>query len=284
MPPNHQPPVPPPSSTTVTFLGTGTSVGVPVIGCDCLVCTSGNPRNTRTRCSLLVESVQTTVLIDSGPDLREQALREGLRKVDAVLYTHAHLDHIAGFDELRAFCWHRDTPLPLHAGPKTHAAFRQMFPWAFTHNNPGYVRPTQVELDGPFTIGDLHIVPVPVDHAGIETFGYRFRFPHGQSMAYLPDVKTIPASSLDLLQDLDVLIIDALRHTEHATHMSVTEALTACRQLRPGQAVFTHLSHEIDIDTIELPDNAILATDGLKLTFAPDGSCPMFQPSSTAPK
>lgn len=265
---------------TATLLGTGTSVGVPVIGCDCAVCTSGDPRNSRTRCSLHIQTGEVSILIDTSPDLREQALRENLRSIDAVVYTHAHLDHVAGFDELRAFCWHRDDPLPLFAGPDSLAALQRMYPWAFENAERSYVRPAPVVIDGPFTIGDLSLTPVPVEHAGIECYGFRIDLPDGQSFAYLCDVKTIPTKSIDLLQNLDLLVLDALRPNPHPTHMALDESLAAIDLLAPRQTIFTHLAHELDYEQTcaQLPENMTLARDGLRFHFPPDASCAIVDP------
>lgn len=270
--------------STAILLGSGTSVGVPVIGCDCAVCKSDDPRNVRTRCGLFVQSPQTSFLIDSGPDLREQALREDLRHLDAVLYTHAHLDHVAGFDELRAFCWHRDDPLPLHAGPDTFAALQRMFPWAMENTQRSYVRPAVHVIDGPFPVGDVEAVPVPVEHAGVETLGFRLNLPEGRSLAYLSDVKSIPETSLELLAGLDVLVLDALRPAFHPTHMSLAESLEVVARLQPAQAVFTHLGHEIDYASVSatLPGGVTLARDGLRLLFREDEPCAMLHPSIPA--
>lgn len=269
------------AGTTVTFLGTGTSVGVPVIGCDCKVCTSLDPRNIRTRCALHVQSAHVSALIDTGPDLREQALREGLRVVDAVLYTHAHVDHVAGFDELRAFCWSRDEPLPLYAGPETHECLERMFPWAMKNTHRGYIRPEVRLVSGPFVLEDLLVTPVPVEHAKIETFGYRITVPGGNSFAYLPDVKRIPEASMALLEGLDVLIIDALRPRIHSTHMSIEESLAVVERLRPHQSIFTHLTHEVDFEheSALLPPGISFARDGLKLRFRDDSPCVMVEPA-----
>ena len=262
-----------------TFLGTGTSVGVPVIGCPCPVCTSDHPGNKRTRSSLHLTTPRVSVLVDTGPDLREQALRENLTALDAVLYTHPHLDHVAGFDELRAFCWHRESPLPLYAGPETMAVLEQMYPWAMTNTEAqNYVRPAPEVIDGPFTLDDLEVVPVPVQHATVETFGFRFNLPSGHSFAYLSDVKEIPDTSLTLLENLEVLAIDALRPTPHATHMSIAEALAVSDALQPKQTLLTHVTHDVDYPTAskELPDNVAFACDGLKLRFVEDSPCAMF--------
>ena len=218
-----------------------------------------------------------SVLIDTGPDLREQALRENLRAVDAVLFTHSHLDHVAGFDELRAFCWHREDPLPIYAGPETMEALTRMFPWAMSNTSRSYVRPAPHLIEGPFQISSLAVTPIPVLHPRVETFGYRFDLPTGHSLAYISDVKEIPSSSRALLPDLDVLIIDALRPRPHPTHMNVEEALATIADLKPSRAIFTHLAHEIDYRTatrdLGLPDSVSLARDGLKLRFEKGESC-----------
>jgi len=254
---------------SLTFLGTSTSTGVPVIGCPCAVCTSGDPRLIRTRSSIHLQTDEFSVLVDSGPDLREQALREGLKKVDAVLYTHAHLDHITGFDELRAFCWHRDAPLPLYGSPSCLAEIKRIFEWAFLPTNTygGYIKPDPIETSGPFKLGNLTITPVPVQHGSVETEGYRFDFPGTPSTAYLPDVKTIPESSRKLLENIDVLIIDCLHLREHPTHMSLDESLAAAEALEAEQVYLTHLSHELDVRTVQLPEHVQFSHDGLKLIF-----------------
>jgi len=257
--------------TSLTFLGTSTSTGVPVIGCRCDVCSSGDPRLTRTRSSIHIQTPEFSVLVDSGPDLREQALREKLDQVDAVLYTHAHLDHITGFDELRAYCWHRDAPLPLYGSSECLGEIKRIFSWAFLPTNiyRGYVKPDPIETDGPFTIGKLTVTPVPVNHGNVVTQGYRFDYPGTPSIAYLPDVKTIPEESWYLIEDIHVLIIDSLHRREHATHMNFTEAMETGHKLRAKNVYLTHLSHELDVNEAmdELPENFQFAYDGLKLNF-----------------
>lgn len=256
---------------SLTFLGTATSVGVPVIGCDCAVCQSSEPRNQRTRSSVLLRADGKTLLVDSGPDLRQQALREGLREIDAVLYTHAHLDHVAGFDELRAFCWKKGDPLPLYATPGCMATLRKMFGWAFFPERviQGYVRPAAREIDGPFFYGEIRITPLPVEHSDVETIGFLFEHPGCRSLAYLPDVKRIPDTTLDLIRGVGVLVVDALRRTDHATHFSLDEALDTVGELRPGETWLTHLSHDYDAakPMPELPANVALAWDGLRVSL-----------------
>ena len=254
---------------SLTLLGTGTSTGVPVIGCQCPVCTSPDPRNRRLRASALVRAGAVTVLVDSGPDLRAQALREGMQALDAVIYTHAHMDHVVGFDELRAFCWRKAGPLPLHATAQCMATLKTMFAWAFAPENiyKGYVKPDARLIDGPFFYRELKITPLPVDHAAVETTGFRFDYPGARSIAYLPDVKRIPPATMRLLRGVDVLVVDALRPQEHPTHFSLDEALGAIRQTEAGEAWLTHLGHENDHRLLEgrLPAGVRVAWDGLRI-------------------
>jgi phosphoribosyl 1,2-cyclic phosphate phosphodiesterase len=253
----------------LTFLGTGTSVGVPVIGCPCRVCHSQDPRDKRTRSSVHVRCGDISVLVDSGPDLRAQALREGLTKVDAVIYTHAHVDHVVGFDELRAFCWHRESPLPLHATPDTMDVLKRMFGWAFSTENVfrGYIKPDPRLIEGAFSVGELRIVPLPVQHANADTVGFLFEPPRGPRVAYIPDVKQVPAATMALLGGADILIIDALREQPHPTHLSTGEALAVIAECGAPQAWLTHLSHENPHAELEaiLPSGVQVAYDGLKI-------------------
>jgi phosphoribosyl 1,2-cyclic phosphate phosphodiesterase len=257
--------------TKLTILGSGTSVGVPVIGCPCPVCTSDDPRNRRTRSSIFLETDKVKLLVDTGPDLREQALREGLTDVDHVLYTHDHADHIVGFDEIRAFCWRREDALPIHGSAHTIASLERMFPWAFGNIARNYVRPDARPFEdfAAITLGDIEVLPLPVHHGASPTHGFRFQLPDGQRVAYLPDVKTIPPESREHLGDLSALIIDSLRPEPHPTHMSVSEALATASELAPAQTVLTHLTHDLDFApaSASLPPATGLAYDGLTIHF-----------------
>jgi phosphoribosyl 1,2-cyclic phosphate phosphodiesterase len=242
-----------------------------VIGCDCAVCTSDEPRNKRFRSSVVVRLGETTLLVDSGPDLRLQALREGLRKIDAVIYTHGHLDHVAGFDELRAFCWRMKEPLPLHATAGCMETLVKMFGWAFNPDRviEGYVRPDAKLIAGSFSYGDLRVTALPVEHATVETVGYLFEVPGKRSLAYLPDVKRIPDETMKLISGVEVLIVDALRTDPHPTHFSLNEALEAARAVGAGETWLTHLSHQYDARSFggDLPEGVALATDGQRISL-----------------
>lgn len=255
----------------VLFLGSGTSTGVPVIGCQCDVCLSDNPKNKRLRSSLLIQSETTTILVDSCPDLRQQALRHNLTAIDAVIYTHEHLDHTAGFDDMRAFCWRREDRLPLYAGTQCLVQLSRMYAWAFSPQNTykGYIRPDAHDHAGqPFTVGDIEITPVLVQHASVETYGYVFRH-GGKAFGYVPDIKELPAASAPLLQGLDALAMDALTTREHHTHLTVNQCTQLMQQLAPARGYLTHCGHAVDYDTAcaETPEFITPAYDGLEVVL-----------------
>ncbi len=259
----------------LTFLGTGTSMGVPTLGCDCAVCTSaispeGDSRNRRTRPSVLISWEDHNVLIDTGPDFHAQAIRAGIRRLDAVLYTHGHADHILGMDDLRPLSFHNPTSLPLYADEPTAATIERIFDYTFrTHNR--YATSARVTLNRlPSTPGaevvlfGAHFQRIPVTHGRQTITGYRFG-----SAAYLTDLNEIPEESIPLLADLDVLILDALRRQPHPTHSTLENSIKLVEQLKPRRAYFTHMSHDLDhaaTDAI-LPPHIRLAYDGLKITF-----------------
>lgn len=248
-----------------TFLGTATSVGVPVIGCRCEVCTSSNPKNKRTRSSALLETPTGNLLIDAGPDLRQQALREGMSELDGVFFTHAHLDHILGFDELRAFCFHREKELPFYGASETLAEIQRLFPWAYPPNKVprNYVRPQSIPITTTVELHGFKITPFDVIHGGTKTYGYRIDRPGGQSIAFASDVKEIPTASRALLKNLDHLAIDGLHYRGHATHLSISEAIQIATDLDAKHLHLTHFSHEVDhASEAELPENVTFAYDG----------------------
>jgi len=253
---------------TITFLGTGTSLGVPVIGCDCRICRSPDPRDKRTRASLHVAAAEYAWVIDTGPDFRGQALREGVRRVDAVVFTHSHSDHIMGLDDLRPFCF-GDKELPVYASAETMTDLVRVFFFAFNGKNrwPGYLRPLPHVIDGPFQLGETEIIPLPVLHGRTPVNGYLLR-QRGQALvAYLSDCKEVPAAVRTQIHGVRHLIVDALRYTPHPTHMNVDEALALAREVAPGQTWFTHLSHDVLHAEAEatLPAKVRIAFDGLKI-------------------
>lgn len=250
----------------LTFLGTGTSTGIPVIGCDCAVCASSDPRDTRLRTSVLVRIDDTTILIDTSPDLRAQILRTPAARIDAVLYTHAHADHTAGIDELRRFNVLQKERIPVWADNRTARDLQQRFAYAFDHTFSWFGGKPDLDLhvfgeNERFQIGGVEIQPVPVMHGTLPIVGFRI----GQ-MAYLTDMKSMSPPSIDLLRDLDVLILTALRKEPHPAHLNLSEALDVIAELKPKQVFLTHLAHEMgfhaDVSAI-LPENVRIAVDGL---------------------
>ena len=252
-----------PSMPEITFLGTGTSNGIPVIGCDCEVCRSADPRDRRTRTSALVRSDGHAILIDTATELRAQALAHDIRRVDAVLMTHAHADHTAGIDDLRRFNELQQAHIPVYANPGTAAALGERFAYTFTHIYPFYGgKPdlTLHEIDGPFDLFGRRVVPIPVLHGRLPILGFRF-----DDLAYITDAKDVPDTSLGLLDDLDVLVLNALRERSHPTHLSFSEAVEIIQIVRPRRAYLVHLSHETSHSRALslLPDGIEVAWDGL---------------------
>lgn len=254
---------------SLTFLGTGTSVGIPMIGCDCATCRSDDPRDKRLRSSIYLTSPEAAWVVDTGPDFRTQCLRENIRRVDAAVYTHPHMDHVTGFDDLRRFCIEEEAVLPIHAAPSCIAALERMYEHAFNGQNRyrGYLKPDPKPIDGPFHIGETLITPLPVKHGKVETFGYLFSR-HGRKLcAYLSDMKEPLPGTIELMQGVDTLIVDALRHTPHPTHMNFDEALYFRTLVQPRFTWFTHVQCEIkhSRDEALLPGDVKIAYDGLSL-------------------
>ena len=250
----------------ITFLGTGTSHGVPMIGCQCATCRSNDPRDQRTRPSVFIETDDGgAILIDAGPDLRAQALAHDITRVDAIVFTHGHADHILGLDEVRRYNHIMRRPMACFADAQTIDDIRRMFDYVFNPDAPKGGGLPQLELfrvTGPFCVGRQEIVPVPVLHGHRPILGLRFgRF------AYLTDCSAIPASSWPLLEDLDVVVLDALRESPHPTHFSIGEAMDAARRIGAGRTFFTHMCHDLPhaATCAKLPDGFALAYDGLQL-------------------
>lgn len=260
----------PHSPYTFTFLGTGASMGVPVVGCNCIVCTSQDPRNQRNRCSVLIRMPQGNLLIDTPPELRLQLLRAKVPYVHAVLFTHYHADHVMGLDDLRPMPRHLGKAVPMYCTHDVERSLRQMFYYAFAANVESLPAGFLPKLtfnnigDQPFTVLEETITPIELIHAHFPVLGFRIR-----DVAYCTDVNKIPRESWPKLEGLKVLILDALREKPHPGHFSIDEALEVVETVRPERAYFTHMSHELEHDETNrrLPENVQLAYDGLSFTF-----------------
>lgn len=254
----------------LVFLGTGTSVGVPAIGCGCAVCMSTNPRNQRTRCSVVFGLEDGNLLIDTPPDLRQQLLRERIGIIHAVLFTHEHADHIFGLDDLRLFQFYLGRPVPLYCEPIVEQRLRQSFDYAFNDRETTHVGAVpslsfQTIGDEPFQVLGRQVVPIRLKHGPrFEVLGFRIG-----DVAYCTDTNEIPAASRPRLEGLDVLVLDALRPRPHATHFSMDEAIETARQIGAKRTLFTHTSHELEYEATNqrLPAGMELAYDGLRVPF-----------------
>ena len=253
---------------TVTLLGTGTSTGVPVIGCGCEVCTSDDPRDTRTRCACYVQVGPMGILVDTGPDFRRQALREDIDRIDAVCYTHHHFDHVVGIDDLRPFFFQNRRTMPCYAHPDTAAVLRRNYDYIFGDDPyPGAANVALETVNGPFAVPSRHqdAEPVPVDpillyHGDMPVYGYRIG-----GFAYLTDVSDIPEPSYAGLDDINVLVLDALRPKPHPTHFSFDEAVEVARRIGARKTYFVHMTHNVRHTeaNAHLPDDIQLGYDGL---------------------
>lgn len=246
-----------------TILGSGTSTGIPMVGCGCRVCRSEDPKDKRTRTSLLVEKDGFHLLVDTSTDLRFQALRENIPDIDAVLFTHTHADHIHGIDDLRGFHFIHRNIVPCYASEEILASISSKFSYIFTgHSEYGYhqlLDPRPVE--GPFRLFDIQITPIPLFHGNMNTTGYRF-----DNFAYLTDCSAIPENSLKLLKGLDVLVIDALRRTPHPHHFNIDGAINISKEIGAGKTFLTHLTHEVcHSEESSLPEGIFFAYDGLRI-------------------
>ncbi len=254
---------------SVTLLGTGTSVGVPVIGCDCRVCSSDNPRNQRTRAGVLVRAPRGNFVIDTPPEMRLQLIRSRCRLVKAAIFTHSHADHIMGLDDLRIFGFRLKRDVPLLCEEVVECQLRQSFNYAFSDAEPAHKFAVprlsfQRLTGGAFNLLGVDVTPIRLMHGKLPVLGFRLG-----NIAYCTDVSSIPPASYGLLRNLDVLIIDTLREEPHPTHMSLPQALKAIERIAPRQAFLTHLSHQFEYDETNqrLPAGVELAYDGLELSL-----------------
>ena len=252
---------------TVTFLGTGTSQGVPFIGCDCAVCTSPDPHDRRLRCAIWIQTRDTSIVIDAGPDFRYQMLRANVRKLDAVVFTHSHKDHIAGLDDVRAYNYHQHRPMDVWATEETQAAVRREYSYVF--DNREYPGVPQINLrtinEAPFTIGGLSLQPIRLRHYLMEVLGFRVG-----PFTYITDANYIAPAELDKVRGSKTIVLNALRHETHISHFTLAEAVTIARDVAAPQTYFTHISHQLGLHleiNAHLPYGMALAHDGLTLHF-----------------
>lgn len=251
---------------TITILGSGTSSGVPMIGCDCRVCTSADPKDKRLRSSILVRSGNTTICVDTGPDFRYQMLRAGVKNLDAVLFTHPHKDHVAGLDDVRAFNFFSGKAMPVYANELTTSVLMREFPYAFSeHKYPGV---PEIELNiidtTPFVIGDISIIPIMVWHLKMPVYGFRFG-----NFTYVTDANRIDAPELEKIKGSEVLVLNTLRKEKHISHFTLNEGIALAQSLNIPQAYFTHISHQMGLHEEvmkELPNGIELAYDGLEFS------------------
>ena len=252
---------------TISFLGTGTSSGVPMIGCECEVCQSPDPKDNRLRSSILVESATTSLVVDTGPDFRYQMLRQKVKKLDAVVFTHPHKDHLAGLDDIRAFNFFTRRPIDIYADSLTEEAVRRDFYYAFTDTKyPGIPELNLHTISNePFLVGDIPVIPIQVWHLKMPVLG--FRFGH---FTYITDANRIEEDEKNKIRGSDTLVLNALRKQQHISHFSLGEAIDLVEELNVPKAWFTHLSHQMGFHAVvesELPEQIHLAWDGLQLRF-----------------
>ena len=255
----HCPPI------KITFLGTGTSTGVPMVACSCEVCTSSNPKDKRLRSSILVESANTSFVVDTTPDFRYQMLRLNVKKLDAVLFTHPHKDHIAGLDDVKAFNFFSGKAMEVYANEITEKALRREFMYVFEENKyPGIpeINLHQINLE-PFVIGDIPVTPILVWHLKMPVLGFRFG-----NFTYITDANRIDEKEREKIRGSKAMVVNALRHKEHLSHFSLSEAIQLVQELHVPQAYFTHISHQLGLYNMvsaALPEGIHLAYDSLEL-------------------
>ena len=250
----------------ITFLGTGTSMGVPMIGCGCAVCSSDDPKNKRLRSSVFLEAEDNKFIIDTTPEFRLQMLREGIDELDFILYTHDHADHILGIDDLRPLCKKNKKTIPCYGSRYTLSEIKERFPYLFSEDNPDSWRPKLdfIPIEEKFEESGLEITPLPVEHGHEQVFGYRIK-----DFAYISDLSELPEQTAEKMQDLEVLVLDGLRFEPHYKHFHIEKAVRAAHSLEPEKTYLTHLTHAIDHEEVEaeLPEDIHLAYDSLKLNL-----------------
>ncbi len=253
----------------ITFLGTGTSQGVPMIGCDCAVCRSPDPRNQRYRSSVYVETDTHKIVVDTTVDFRWQCLDFGVRRLDAILVTHCHADHVMGMDDIRRFNFLQRGAIPLYASADSIQRLRAIFPYAMRAAPlyPGYPCVHATAVEKPFRLGETEIVPLSLPHGKITVTGYLFRSDGAPACAYLTDCHRVPAESMEQIRGVRLLVLDALREDPHPTHLSLGQAREVVQQAKPKQAYFIHMCHEVDHEPTNraLPAGVQLAYDGLRV-------------------
>jgi phosphoribosyl 1,2-cyclic phosphate phosphodiesterase len=250
-------------SLTITFLGTGTSTGIPMIGCDCEVCQSPDKKDKRLRSSILVQSATTTLVVDTTPDFRYQMLRLKIRHLDAVVFTHPHKDHIAGLDDVRAYNFFMQKPMEVYANTLTEEALRRDFYYAFAETKyPGVPEIKLITIDDtPFIIGDIEVTPILVWHHKMPVYAFRFG-----DFTYITDANRIEEEEKEKIKGSKILVVNALRRTQHISHFTLDQAISLVEELNVPEAYFTHISHQLGFHQLinaELPQNIHLAYDGL---------------------
>lgn len=249
----------------ITFLGTGTSQGVPVIGCTCEVCNSLDFRDKRLRASILIEAGEHSFVIDTGPDFRQQMLREQVKRLDAVIFTHAHRDHTAGLDDVRAYNYMQQSDMPVYGTPEVLAQLKIEYAYAFVKEHyPGIPRLNLNTIDGEeFSVNGISFLPLPVLHLHMPVLGFRIG-----DFSYITDANYIPPTTIERLKGTRILVLNALQREQHISHFNLSEALEMVEQIRPQHTFFTHISHKLglhaDVEK-ELPDHVSLGFDGLKV-------------------
>jgi phosphoribosyl 1,2-cyclic phosphate phosphodiesterase len=249
------------------FLGTGTSQGIPVIACNCEVCRSTNPKDNRLRTSFMIQTPETSLVIDTGPDFRQQMLNNRVQKLDAVVFTHEHKDHVAGMDDIRAFNFIQKKDMDVYASEQVQQALKREFPYVFNKDKYPGVPLVKLHLitDAAFSIGDIDLLPINVKHYIMPVKGYRIG-----KLSYVTDAKEIEAKEFDKMRGSEVLILNALRKSKHISHFNLDEALAIIKEIKPKKAYLTHISHLMGLhDEVskELPPNVEIAYDGLEIAF-----------------